>query len=102
MIPGKLIIAELVFLVLSTSCILTLSQAFYDDDLGDHDTHQHNDQHPKYDDGKPMPKDKILLRDVKTLVFEKNKKTTFRRTHPLLQLKRVGGTAGSRFMPDVS
>lgn len=101
MTPGKLI-GKLALLLLTLNCIVLLSQAFDDDDLGHHDAHHQHDQHPRHDDGKPMPKDKILLRDVKTLVFEKNKKTTFRRTHPLLQLKRVGGTAGSRFIPDVS
>lgn len=54
-------------------------------------------------DNEPLPKDKILLKDVKTLSFQRNKRTTSRRTHSIHQLSCVGGTAGCRlFTPNVS
>jgi len=47
-------------------------------------------------------KDRVLLRDVKTLVFYRNKRTTSRRTHSIHQLSCVGGTAGCKlFTPDM-
>lgn len=94
-----------VILIISICCLLaaTSSQAF-DDDLEDINHTHHHDQHSdQSSDPKSMPKDKILLKDVKTLVFERNKRTTSRRTHPIHQLSCVGGTAGCRlFTPNVS
>ena len=50
----------------------------------------------------PLPKDKVLLSGVKSLIFYRNKRTTSRRTHSIHQLSCVGGTAGCRlFKPDV-
>lgn len=54
-------------------------------------------------DKQPLPKDKVLLRDVKTLTFQRNKRTTSKRTHSIHQLSCVGGTAGCKlFTPNVS
>lgn len=46
-------------------------------------------------------KDRILMSDIKTLVFHRNRRTTSRRTHSIHQLSCVGGTAGCKvFTPD--
>lgn len=46
-------------------------------------------------------KDRVLLKEVKTLTFYRNKRTTSKRTHSIHQLSCVGGTAGCKlFTPD--
>ncbi|KAF9159406.1 Store-operated calcium entry-associated regulatory factor [Actinomortierella ambigua] len=46
--------------------------------------------------------DRVLLKDVKALTLRDGRKTAFRRTHPVPQLKCVGGNAmGSGFRPEV-
>lgn len=65
----------------------------------DHKLHNHNPDAtttaPRSDEN-PMPKDKILLNEVKSLTFIRNKRTTSRRTHSIHQLSCVGGTAGCK------
>lgn len=69
----------------------------FDDEL---EPDSHNVIH---DTSKPLPKDKVLLSDIKTLTFYRNKRTTSRRTHSIHQLSCVGGTAGCKlFTPNVS
>lgn len=69
-----------------------------EDDFHHHDEHHHH----HHDTNKPAPKDRVLLRDVKTLTFTRHKRTTSRRTHSIHQLSCVGGTAGCKlFTPDV-
>lgn len=59
--------------------------------------------HTPIKDTSPGAKDKILLKDVKTLNFYRNRRTTSRKTHSIHQLSCVGGTAGCRlFTPNVS
>lgn len=96
-------------LCLLISCIVIFlfainnSSAFDDDD----DAHWH-DHEPQTDienlidhQNKKLPKDKILFKNVKTLVFQRHKRTTARRTHSIPQLSCVGGTAGCKlFTPN--
>lgn len=86
------------FLTLCFLLIISLGSHFaFDDELEDDHTTE-TDHHRG-----PLPKDKILLKDVDKLVFIRNKRTTSRRTHSIHQLSCVGGTAGCKlFTPDVS
>lgn len=73
------------------------SYSTFDDEIDDHH-HRNVATHEG-----PLPKDKILLKDVKTLTFQRHKRTTSRRTHSIYQLSCVGGTAGCKlFTPNVS
>lgn len=91
------------FALVTTCLLLTLftrSHWTFDDEDDDLLHHEHN-SHDATATNKPLPKDKILLRNVKTLTFYRNKRTTSRRTHSIHQLSCVGGTAGCRlFTPD--
>lgn len=61
--------------------------------------HQHDVAIPNRDHS--QHKDKVLLKDVQSLVFYRNKRTTSKRTHSIHQLSCVGGTAGCKlFTPD--
>ena len=93
----------IVFLAIVSLQIGSLQIEAFDDHEDDHDhNHHQNHNHPANKDKGPMPKDKLLLRDVKTLVFQRNKRTSSRRTHSIHQLSCVGGTAGCRmFSPEV-
>lgn len=79
------------------------SSAFDEDD----DAHWHQHELPTNNDNviehhnKKLPKDKVLFKDVKTLVFQRHKRTTAKRTHSMPQLSCVGGTAGCKlFTPN--
>lgn len=88
-----------IYLVLSCFFQTSIRVSAFDDDDETTKSHDHLDHDPS----KPLPKDKVLLRDVKTLTFQRNRRTTSRRTHPMHQLACVGGTAGCKlFTPNVS
>lgn len=84
--------------VFSVVCILAeLYWAFDEHDDSFTETTDTEDRHEH------QPKDKILLKNVKSLTFHRHKKTTARRTTSLNQLSCVGGTAGCKlFTPNVS
>ena len=72
--------------------------AYFDSEPGSQDKDGHL---PSHHQEQPIPKDKVLLKDLKTLTFYRNKRTTSRRTHSIHQLSCVGGTAGCKlFTPD--
>lgn len=83
-----------IIIFILTVCVECYST--FDDDEIEHDAK------PVVHKG-PLPKDKVLLKDVKTLTFQRHKRTTSRRTHSIYQLSCVGGTAGCKlFTPNVS
>ena len=90
-------------LLVVTCCVLE-ALAVEDDDT--HAFHQGHDasgyeSHEPRDSSESQRKDRVLLSDVKTLTFFRNKRTTSRRTHSIHQLSCVGGTAGCKlFTPD--
>uniref|UniRef100_A0A6G1SEK8 Store-operated calcium entry-associated regulatory factor n=1 Tax=Aceria tosichella TaxID=561515 RepID=A0A6G1SEK8_9ACAR len=76
--------------------------AIHEEDNGHHHNSQHHAKSTTHNPNLPLPKDKLLLSDVKTLTFIRNKRTTSRRTHSIHQLSCVGGTAGCKlFTPNV-
>lgn len=87
---GKILLFSLL------ACYIIVSSSAFDDDDDDvTTTPTHNQEN--------LPKDKILLKSIKTLTFHRNKRTTSRRTHSIHQLSCVGGTAGCKlFTPNVS
>lgn len=84
-------------LILYLSFILVQpSLAFDEEDYHDQQQQQTTTHHG------PIPKDKILLTSLESLTFQRNKRTTSRRTHSIPQLSCVGGTAGCKlFTPNL-
>lgn len=60
----------------------------------DDDFYHHRPQPHKHEG--PMPKDKLLFRDVESLTFLRNRRTTSKLTHSIPQLSCVGGSAGCK------
>lgn len=107
--PIETMLAILFVIAISSISSIRRCEAFdsnnqYHDDPDKH-FHEstHEDHHHKLDQHHDnLPKDKVLLRDVKVLTFTRHKRTTSRRTHSIHQLACVGGTAGCKlFTPDV-
>lgn len=87
--------------------LLIVYDALTSDEIDNDGFDEHHDEHSQHNidriDSGPLPKDKVLLRDLKKLILQRNKRTTSRRTHSIHQLSCVGGTAGCKlFTVDVS
>lgn len=86
-------------LILLLIVILVNSLRAFDDDEDLYDEHHHESSS---ETDKPGPKDRVLLKDIQVLTFERNKRTSSRRTHSIHQLSCVGGTAGCKlFTPNL-
>ena len=87
--------------VLLLLLLLHIESLYKCSDWEDHDQQPHG--HHVASDKVKSKKDRVLLKDVKTLTFQRHRRTTSRRTHSIHQLSCVGGTAGCKlFTPDVS